>query len=112
MTENEVNPSINNDPMEKRNEFIDHPSYIQAICIVFLKSAALLILPKLFGTDYVKWYHCECFLFRHYTDLIMWSRMYHFWRINTYLHNYTYGKRKRNTHFHFVVSKQINIKKD
>ena len=28
MTENGVNPSINNDPMEKRNEFIDHPSYI------------------------------------------------------------------------------------
>ena len=27
MTENGVNPSINNDPMEKRNEFIDHPSY-------------------------------------------------------------------------------------
>ena len=28
MTENDVNPPINNDPMEKRNEFIDHPSYI------------------------------------------------------------------------------------
>ena len=27
MTENDVNPPINNDPMEKRNEFIDHPSY-------------------------------------------------------------------------------------
>ena len=25
MTENDVNPPINNDPMEKRNEFIDHP---------------------------------------------------------------------------------------
>ena len=29
MTENNVNPPINNDPMEKRNEFIDHPSYVQ-----------------------------------------------------------------------------------
>ena len=29
MTENDVNPPINNDPMEKRNEFIDHPSYLQ-----------------------------------------------------------------------------------
>ena len=28
MTENDVNPHIDNDPMEKRNEFIDHPSYI------------------------------------------------------------------------------------
>ena len=28
MTENDVNPLINNDPMEKRNEFIDHPSYM------------------------------------------------------------------------------------
>ena len=28
MTENDVNPHINNDPMEKRNEFIDHPSYV------------------------------------------------------------------------------------
>ena len=28
MTENNVNPPINNDPMEKRNEFIDHPSYV------------------------------------------------------------------------------------
>ena len=28
MTENDVNPPINSDPMEKRNEFIDHPSYI------------------------------------------------------------------------------------
>ena len=26
MTENDVNPPINNDPMEKRNEFIGHPS--------------------------------------------------------------------------------------
>ena len=25
MTENDVNPPINNDAMEKRNEFIDHP---------------------------------------------------------------------------------------
>ena len=25
MTENDVNPPINNDPVEKRNEFIDHP---------------------------------------------------------------------------------------
>ena len=31
MTENDVNPPINNDPMEKRNEFIDHPSYIRHI---------------------------------------------------------------------------------
>ena len=29
MTENDVNPPINNDPMEKRNEFIDHPSYLR-----------------------------------------------------------------------------------
>ena len=28
MTENDVNPPIHNDPMEKRNEFIDHPSYL------------------------------------------------------------------------------------
>ena len=28
MTENDVNPPINNNPMEKRNEFIDHPSYV------------------------------------------------------------------------------------
>ena len=28
MTENDVNPPINSDPMEKINEFIDHPSYI------------------------------------------------------------------------------------
>ena len=28
MTENDVNPYINNDPMEKRNKFIDHPSYM------------------------------------------------------------------------------------
>ena len=28
MTENDVNPHIDNDPMEKRNEFIDHPSYV------------------------------------------------------------------------------------
>ena len=27
MTENDVNPPINNDPMEKRNKFIDHPLY-------------------------------------------------------------------------------------
>ena len=27
MTENDINPPINNDPMEKRNGFIDHPSY-------------------------------------------------------------------------------------
>ena len=28
MTENDVNPPINNDPMEKRNELFDHPSYV------------------------------------------------------------------------------------
>ena len=28
MTENDVNPSIDIDPMEKRNEFIEHPSYM------------------------------------------------------------------------------------
>ena len=28
MTENDVNPPINNDPMEKRNKFIELPSYI------------------------------------------------------------------------------------
>ena len=28
MTENDVNPLINYDPMEKRNEFIDHTSYM------------------------------------------------------------------------------------
>ena len=35
MTENEVNPPINNDPMEKRNEFIDHPLYLSfnEVCI-------------------------------------------------------------------------------
>ena len=27
MTKNDVNPSINNHPMEKRNKFIDHPLY-------------------------------------------------------------------------------------
>ena len=27
MAENDVNPPLNNDPVEKRNEFIDHPSY-------------------------------------------------------------------------------------
>ena len=31
MTENDVNPPINDDPMEKRNEFIDHPLYIGAL---------------------------------------------------------------------------------
>ena len=30
MTENDVNPPINHDPMEKRNKFIDHPSYLQS----------------------------------------------------------------------------------
>ena len=30
MTGNDVNPPINNDSMEKRNEFIDHPSYSYA----------------------------------------------------------------------------------
>ena len=29
MTENVVNPPINNDPKEKRNELFDHPSYIK-----------------------------------------------------------------------------------
>ena len=29
MTENDVYSLINNDPIEKRNEFIDHPSYIK-----------------------------------------------------------------------------------
>ena len=28
MTENDANLPINNDPIEKRNEFIDHPSYL------------------------------------------------------------------------------------
>ena len=28
MIENEVNQPIKYDPMEKRNEFIDHPSYV------------------------------------------------------------------------------------
>ena len=28
MIEDDVTPPINNDPMEKRNEFIDHPSYL------------------------------------------------------------------------------------
>ena len=33
MTENDVNPHINNDPMEKkRNEFIDQPSYMLGLC--------------------------------------------------------------------------------
>ena len=27
MTENDVNLPINNDPMENRNKFIDHPLY-------------------------------------------------------------------------------------
>ena len=31
MTEDDVNPPINNDAMEKRNEFIDHPSYMSLI---------------------------------------------------------------------------------
>ena len=31
MTEKDVNPPINNDPMEKRNEFIDHPSYVLSL---------------------------------------------------------------------------------
>ena len=30
MTENDVITPINNDPMEKRNEFIDHSSYLFA----------------------------------------------------------------------------------
>ena len=30
MTENVVNPPINNDPMEKRNELFDHPSYMSS----------------------------------------------------------------------------------
>ena len=33
--ENDVNPPINNDPMEKRNEFIDHPSYLVISPLVF-----------------------------------------------------------------------------
>ena len=38
MTENDVNPPINNDPMEKkkRNEFIDHPSYIVSMFVYIL----------------------------------------------------------------------------
>ena len=36
MTENDVNPPINNDPMEKRNEFIDHPSYKDAEIATFV----------------------------------------------------------------------------
>ena len=31
MTENDVNPPINNDPMEKRNKFINHPSYMKVL---------------------------------------------------------------------------------
>ena len=31
MIENDVNQPIKYDPMEKRNEFIDHPSYIDSI---------------------------------------------------------------------------------
>ena len=34
MTENDVNPPINNDPMEKRNEFIDPPSYMYMYVVV------------------------------------------------------------------------------
>ena len=37
MTENDVNPLINNDPMDKRNEFIDHPSYLAHIYSRFHK---------------------------------------------------------------------------
>ena len=33
MTENDVNPPINIDPMGKRNEFIDHPSYFDPLYI-------------------------------------------------------------------------------
>ena len=33
MTENDVNPPINYDPMEKRNKFIDHPSYVHFVLI-------------------------------------------------------------------------------
>ena len=38
MTENDVNPPINNDPVEKRNEFIDHPSYL---CFMLKKITTL-----------------------------------------------------------------------
>ena len=31
MTENDVSPPINNDPMEKRNKFIDHLSYLYVL---------------------------------------------------------------------------------
>ena len=41
MTENEVNPLINNDPMKKRNEFIDHLSYSY--------TASFLVTPRYFG---------------------------------------------------------------
>ena len=38
MTENDVNPPIYNDPMEKRNKFIDHPLYICPVNIYVSKS--------------------------------------------------------------------------
>ena len=36
MRENDVNPPINNDPMEKRKEFIDHPSYLSIYLSIYI----------------------------------------------------------------------------
>ena len=53
MTENYVNPPINNDPMEKRNEFIDHPSYytpqLQGVQrILFLRSIVFMTVSLIY----------------------------------------------------------------
>ena len=40
MTENDVNPLINDDPIEKRNEFIDHPSYVDQSRRLFIRDVA------------------------------------------------------------------------
>ena len=55
MTENDVIPTINNDPMEKRNEFIDQPSYIifWLRCILSRRKSSYLSIPeKKMGLQY------------------------------------------------------------
>ena len=45
MTENDVNPYIDNGSMEKRNEFIDHPSYNAAVqCFLLFKLFVTAVL--------------------------------------------------------------------
>ena len=47
LTENDVNPPINNDPMEKRNEFIDHPAYNSAYIAADVHELSLKIFSQI-----------------------------------------------------------------